>query len=87
MVRLKENAPASRDQLMQELLDRGIATRRGIMAIHREEPYRDERWNARLSQTNQATDSTLVLPLFYAMTDEEQDYVTASVETIAQAHS
>ena len=36
------DAPVTRDELMQELLDRGISSRRGIMAIHRESPYRSE---------------------------------------------
>ena len=39
MIRLESNAPISRDELMQALLDRGISSRRGIMAIHRESPY------------------------------------------------
>ena len=34
MVRLLDEAPISRDRLMQGLLDRGISSRRGIMAIH-----------------------------------------------------
>jgi perosamine synthetase len=87
MVRLKDNAPVSRDQLMQELLDRGIATRRGIMAIHREAPYRAAQWEERLPQTNRITDSTVIFPLFHSMTDEEQDYVTANVEMIARSNS
>src|SRR5256885_7685539 len=37
MVTLKD-APISRDALMQDLLNRGVASRRGIMAIHREPP-------------------------------------------------
>jgi dTDP-4-amino-4,6-dideoxygalactose transaminase len=36
MVRLKDDAPITRDGLMQELLDRGVSTRRGIMAINSE---------------------------------------------------
>jgi hypothetical protein len=38
MVRLTNDAPITRDQLMQGLLDRGISMRRGIMAIHGEAP-------------------------------------------------
>ena len=34
--------------LMQGLLDRGISTRRGIMASHRESPYRDAKWDKEL---------------------------------------
>jgi perosamine synthetase len=81
MVRFENNAPIGRDQLMQELLDRGISTRRGIMAIHREAPYRDNRWNTCLPQTDYITDNTIILPLFYGMTEEEQEYV---IDCIAQ---
>jgi len=82
MVRLEADAPVTRDQLMQELLDRGISSRRGIMAIHREPPYREGNWNAQLPITNLVTDSTIVLPLFYEMTEEEQDHVIQSVKDI-----
>jgi dTDP-4-amino-4,6-dideoxygalactose transaminase len=82
MALLTDDAPITRDGLMQELLDRGVSTRRGIMAIHRELPYRDEKWNSRLRRTNEVTDSAIILPLFYSMTDEEQDYVMESLEQI-----
>lgn len=75
MLRLDAAAPVSRDQLMQELLDRGISTRRGIMAIHRERPYGDGHWEARLPVTNRVTDTTLILPLFHDMIRDEQEYV------------
>jgi perosamine synthetase len=82
MVRLKDDAPITRDQLMQELLDRGVSTRRGIMAIHRELPYRHEEWNSRLPRTNEVADTTIILPLFYTMTEEEQNYVIDCLEHI-----
>ncbi len=75
MVRLQSDAPITRDRLMQELLDRGVSSRRGIMAIHRESPYRSERWDARLPVTDLVTDTTMVLPLFHEMAEEEQDFV------------
>jgi dTDP-4-amino-4,6-dideoxygalactose transaminase len=80
MARLTEDAPISRDALMQELLDHGIASRRGIMAIHRELPYRDQAVEARLPETNLVTDTSIILPLFYEMRDEEQEYVTTCLE-------
>lgn len=83
MVRLQNDAPVSRDQLMQELLDRGVSSRRGIMAIHRELPYRNERWDSGLPVTNLVTDTTMVLPLFHEMTDEEQDYVIECIKEIS----
>jgi dTDP-4-amino-4,6-dideoxygalactose transaminase len=82
MVRLKDDAPITRDGLMQELLDRGVSTRRGIMAIHRELPYRHEKWNSRLPRTNEVADTTIILPLSYSMTEEEQDYVIDCLEQI-----
>jgi dTDP-4-amino-4,6-dideoxygalactose transaminase len=83
MVRLRDDAPVGRDQLMQGLLNRGISSRRGVMAIHRELPYRDGQWETRLPVTNRVSDSTVILPLFHGMTDEEQDYVMESIEQAA----
>jgi dTDP-4-amino-4,6-dideoxygalactose transaminase len=83
MVRLDNSAPVNRDQLMQELLDRGISSRRGIMAIHREPPYRNAaNWEHRLPVTERVTDSTLILPLFHDMTEGEQDYVINCIEHV-----
>src|SRR5260370_16709493 len=75
MVRLRSDAPVSRDRLIQELLNHGISSRRGIMAIHRERRYRSEDWDVRLGVTNRLTDTTLILPLFPQITTEQQDYV------------
>ncbi|MGE5488236.1 MAG: DegT/DnrJ/EryC1/StrS family aminotransferase [bacterium] len=75
MVRLREDAPVTRDGLMQAMLDAGIASRRGIMAIHREAPYRSGEWSARLPVTERVTDTAIVLPLFHEMTEEQQDRV------------
>jgi dTDP-4-amino-4,6-dideoxygalactose transaminase len=93
VVRLKAGARGAligRDALMQALLDRGVATRRGVMAIHREVPYRNASgpdhadWEQRLPQTAAAADQTIILPLFHQMTEEEQDYVVDSIQNIGQ---
>jgi dTDP-4-amino-4,6-dideoxygalactose transaminase len=80
MVRLRNDAPIRRDDLMQKLLDRGVSSRRGVMAIHREAPYRSHEWDARLPVTNLLTDTTVILPLFHDMTEGEQDYVMECIE-------
>jgi len=80
MLRLRADAPITRDQLMQELLNRGVSSRRGVMAIHREVPYRSGDWDMRLPATNMVTDTTLILPLFHSMTEDEQDYVMECIE-------
>lgn len=75
MVRLNERSAVRRDELMQQLLDRGIASRRGVMPIHREDPYRSEQWDSRLPVTNLVADTSLILPLFHDMTEDEQEYL------------
>jgi perosamine synthetase len=80
MIRLDDNLATKRDVIMQELLEKKISTRRAIMAIHRELPYRSERWEDNLPQTNLATDTGLILPLFHQMTESEQDYIIEAVQ-------
>ena len=67
--------------VMQYLLDRGIATRRGIMCSHREPAYRGGQFRAAgaLTESEAAQDRTIILPLFHQMTAEEQDRVAASL--------
>jgi perosamine synthetase len=75
MVRLVGDFAARRDEIMQDLLEKKISTRRAIMATHRELPYRSARWENSLPQTNLVADTGLILPLFHQMTDSEQDYI------------
>ena len=70
---------------MQDLLDRSVSTRRGIMATHRELPYRDAKWDKLLPQTNAATDESIILPLFHQMTEEQQTYVIECIREIGAA--
>ncbi|MFA4826221.1 MAG: DegT/DnrJ/EryC1/StrS family aminotransferase [Methanoregula sp.] len=67
-------------KIMQYLLDRGIATRRGVMCAHRENPYVGTcRFD--LSESEKAQDHCIILPLFHQMTDKEQDYVAKHLIT------
>lgn len=75
MVRLIDSSVTKRDAIMQEMLEKNISTRRAIMAIHRELPYRSERWEKALPKTDLVTDTALILPLFHQMTEADQDYV------------
>jgi len=72
--------PASADQrsVMQSMLDQGIATRRGIMCIHREPPYRAG-GHRHLVHSEQAQDGCILLPLYPALTESEQDQVVAAL--------
>ena len=68
-VRLTTKAPVTQEQCMQRLLDRGIATRPGVMNSHRQKPYRSSFWH--LPETEKARDATIPLPAFYQITEQE----------------
>ena len=84
-------------QVMQSLLEQGVASRRGIMCAHREPAYQEEVWfcpqcNRRphpvrqpcphLRHSEKAQDQSIILPLYPQMTDMEQDLV---IEALRQA--
>jgi dTDP-4-amino-4,6-dideoxygalactose transaminase len=72
-VRVRPHASASAPDLMRLLLWDGIATRRGIMAIHMEDAYADP--HLRLPHTEAAASEVVLLPLFVGLADDAQDYV------------
>ncbi len=90
-VRLPEGA--DQQTVMRRLADAGVASRRGVMCVHREAAYPPGTWSCRpdagcacgeggcdrlrLSET--AQDRSLQIPLFGAMTEAEQDQVAAAL--------
>ncbi len=77
-VRIAPGAPIGRTELMRRLLREGIATRRGVMAIHEEPAYgqrSDIAPHPGLHHTEAASRETLMLPLFPDLTNEQQDHV------------
>ena len=65
------------DQLkvMQFMLDRDVATRRGVMCTHREKAYTDLPCHWPLLESEKAQDHSILLPLYHQMTEEDQNYV------------
>jgi perosamine synthetase len=72
-VRIAGDGPLDAQELMDALLADGVATRRGIMAIHLEESYAGS--GAVLPHTEAAARDHVLLPLFPGLTDEQQDFV------------
>jgi perosamine synthetase len=72
-VRVRPGAPLGRTELMRRLLRDGVATRRGVMAIHHERAY--EREDVLLPHTEAAAREALMLPLFPGLGDAAQDRV------------
>jgi dTDP-4-amino-4,6-dideoxygalactose transaminase len=65
--------PLDREGLLVALADAGVSARRGIMASHRQPPYRQ--LPADLPITERLTDGTLILPLFHQLDEARQDRV------------
>lgn len=74
---LEADCPMGRDALMQRLLDRGIATRPGIMNAHETEAYRKLFPSPNLPVSEALAARGLLLPLYVPMKDEDVDYVVA----------
>lgn len=72
-VRVAAGAPTGAEDLMRLLLGDGIATRRGVMAIHLEESYAEP--GIELPHTEAAANEVVLLPLFPGLGEEAQDYV------------
>jgi dTDP-4-amino-4,6-dideoxygalactose transaminase len=83
--------------VMQRLLDLGIATRRGVMCAHREPAYPIGTWTCRpagrdcecaagtcrrLVESEKAQDHGVILPLYHQMTEADQDRVIAALRAI-----
>lgn len=71
-------------QVMQNLLDRGISTRRGIMNAHLEKPYLDEDQQpvVNLPRSEDAQASCIMLPIFAQMSDGEVDRVVSELTDV-----
>jgi len=89
-------------ELMQRMLDAGVATRRGVMCAHREPAYPRSVWSCagrrtgcacaegtcrQLTESERASDECMILPLFHQMTEAEQDYVVATFTDACGASS
>ncbi len=66
-----------RDGLLRALAGADISARRGIMAAHRQPPYRALTPEAGLPVTERLNDRTLILPVYHQLTEADQDRVIA----------
>lgn len=70
--------------VMQGMLDRGVATRRGVMNAHREPAYPAGSWRqaGSLERSERAQETAVLLPLFHEMTESDQDRVIETLEAV-----
>ncbi|MFD3002762.1 DegT/DnrJ/EryC1/StrS family aminotransferase [Pontibacter toksunensis] len=82
---LKRDCPLDRNSLMQELLDKGIASRRGVMTSHRETAYKNIQGNINLPVSEDLQDNSIILPLYVPMKEDEVTHVIDSFFNILMA--
>jgi perosamine synthetase len=63
-------------EVMQKMLNLGVATRRGIMSSHLEKPFLSAQRGS-LKNSEMVSKHYILLPLFNGMTETEQDRVVA----------
>jgi dTDP-4-amino-4,6-dideoxygalactose transaminase len=84
-------APGRQRAVMQALLDEGISTRRGVMNAHRERAYPAGTWRGiagrGLERSEEAQDTTIVLPLFHDLQDSDQARVIEAVVRAVSSRS
>lgn len=94
-LRMREDSSLSQIQIMQHLLDCGVASRRGVDNAHGEPAYATTPWSCgqepcapdlhrnghcrRLPRSEETRDNTILIPLFHGMTRQEQDHVIRSL--------
>jgi dTDP-4-amino-4,6-dideoxygalactose transaminase len=76
-VEVGDGYSTDREGLLEALAAADVSARRGIMAAHRQPPYRDHVPAGGLPVTERLNDRTLILPLYHALTAEDQDRVIA----------
>lgn len=74
-IHLNKSCPLDRNALMQQLLDKGIACRRGIMTSHRETAYKIASMDVNLPVSEDLQDNSILLPLYVPMEDRDVNYV------------
>ena len=79
---LKESARVSRNELMQQLLEAGISSRRGVLTAHRETSYLGKYKDLILPVSEDACDRSFMIPLFIPMESKEIDHIINSLKQI-----
>jgi dTDP-4-amino-4,6-dideoxygalactose transaminase len=97
-LRIRPSTRLTQVDIMQHLLDRGVASRRGVGNAHAEPAYHGLGWACgpdacdakahregrcpRLGRSEEIRDNTILIPLFHGMTEAEQDQVFAALRSL-----
>ncbi len=84
-VQLADDAPISRNDLMQWMLDQDIATRRGVMLSHLEPAFAGRPVPNDLSNSEAASAKSIILPLYPQMTEHDQGKVLSTLNAVTRS--
>jgi dTDP-4-amino-4,6-dideoxygalactose transaminase len=73
-------------RIMQAMLDAGVATRRGVTSVHREQVYAGILGAQSLPVSEHASDHSIALPLYSQMSRAEQDRVIEVLKLALSQH-
>ena len=79
---LTDESPLTREEAMRSLKARGVTTRRGCGAVHLEPFYVKRFGLARLPVSERLAARSIAIPLYPAMSEDEQSYVIEQVRSI-----
>jgi perosamine synthetase len=85
-VHVRPNSRLGRNQLLECLLEKGIAAKPGIMTAHREPAYRQRHADLRLPRSEEASDRSLLLPIYPDLAEEQQDRVIEALDAAFALH-
>ena len=83
LLKVKNESPVRREEIMTRLAGAGIATRRGIMAIHQEPAYASAKTIINLSVTEECALSTMTIPLYPQMNKAEVNSVISEIKNVS----
>jgi perosamine synthetase len=75
IARLNRGNRPVRDALLDAMFRRGVATRRGLMAVHKEASYANVELTGSLEHTEAADAQSFVLPIYPGLSDDDQQFV------------
>ena len=83
-VLLPDDCRATQQEVLSELMQRGISGRRGVMASHLETAYRDVEHGS-LVNSELIARRSVILPLFHTMTESDIAHVLESFTAVLKA--
>jgi dTDP-4-amino-4,6-dideoxygalactose transaminase len=84
-VYLKPGCRIKRNDLMLQLLNKKIASRRGVMNTHRETAYKELYKDTSLPVSEDLQDNSIMLPIYVPMSKEDIDHVITTTLSFVRA--